>query len=276
MWGFVPTACRSFGDRGITPAASATQLGSGRRCMSGAGARAKARRKGIASSLQSSSRYDDGLPVKAVQIPSAVFIRSLGASATITSLTFCAAAAFQPALLANFSHPLYVALSSFFMGVSVAQFDGRQGRYPVVTVCISLLLRALVPITAAIMCRCFRFDQLTTAGFALLTVGPVSLSPLPAMNCAEMYVNFLAAVSRATYLSAFLSVPLCLYLSTFGAVKISAVFVLSLLSGPFLLGMGVYQNLSVPSAAILGRISLALSWLFLLPQLLSTVRLLSP
>mmetsp|Transcript_7601 Transcript_7601/g.23049 ORF Transcript_7601/g.23049 Transcript_7601/m.23049 type:complete len:244 (+) Transcript_7601:94-825(+) len=121
------------------------------------------------------------------------------------------------------------------------------------------------------MCRCFRFDQLTTAGFALLTVGPVSLSPLPAMNCAEMYVNFLAAVSRATYLSAFLSVPLCLYLSTFGAVKISAVFVLSLLSGPFLLGMGVYQNLSVPSAAILGRISLALSWLFLLPQLLSTV-----
>mmetsp|Transcript_17363 Transcript_17363/g.70441 ORF Transcript_17363/g.70441 Transcript_17363/m.70441 type:complete len:95 (-) Transcript_17363:1244-1528(-) len=60
--------------------------------------------------------------------------RFSGFIALIIAILCCSYAFWRPERVINIAHPVYIAFSSFFLGIFVSQFSSRVERFPVVTV----------------------------------------------------------------------------------------------------------------------------------------------
>lgn len=138
-----------------------------------------------------------------------------------------------------------------------------------------MILRLLIPFAAWLIGRCLRFDAATMAGFVLVGATPVGFSPLLAVASGHVYLELCAAVSCITSILAFLTIPAIIHAATAGASSTPPLLLFGLISFPFTLGMSWLKALPGRHAALLGRLSIYLTWLFSLPQLLTVVRNLS-
>ncbi|KAJ8907933.1 hypothetical protein NDN08_008036 [Rhodosorus marinus] len=203
--------------------------------------------------------------------PSTVFVRFSGFIALIVAIMCCSYAFWRPERVINIAHPVYIAFSSFFLGIFVSQFSSRVQRFPVVTLSISIFLKLIFPIAAIFVSRLYNFKTPETASLAVLSAGPVAFGPSVAIASRDMYLSYAIALCKLTYIAAFAFVPASVWLSTAGRATASPTFVGATVSLPFIAGLRVFRSVPVRHGGLLGRLSVFLSWMFCIPQTLTIV-----
>eukprot|EP00189_Rhodosorus_marinus_P004536 CAMPEP_0113973508 /NCGR_PEP_ID=MMETSP0011_2-20120614/14529_1 /TAXON_ID=101924 /ORGANISM="Rhodosorus marinus" /LENGTH=304 /DNA_ID=CAMNT_0000991519 /DNA_START=318 /DNA_END=1229 /DNA_ORIENTATION=- /assembly_acc=CAM_ASM_000156 len=166
----------------------------------------------------------------------------------------------RPERVINIAHPVYIAFSSFFLGIFVSQFSSRVERFPVVTLSISIFLKLIFPIAAIFVSRLYNFKTPETASLAVLSAGPVAFGPSVAIASRDMYLSYAISLCKLTYIVAFAFVPASVWLSTAGRATASPTFVGATVSLPFIAGLRVFKSIPVRHGVLLGRLSVFLSW----------------
>mmetsp|Transcript_17355 Transcript_17355/g.70387 ORF Transcript_17355/g.70387 Transcript_17355/m.70387 type:complete len:223 (-) Transcript_17355:775-1443(-) len=197
--------------------------------------------------------------------------RFSGFIALIIAILCCSYAFWRPERVINIAHPVYIAFSSFFLGIFVSQFSSRVERFPVVTLSISIFLKLIFPIAAIFVSRLYNFKTPETASLAVLSAGPVAFGPSVAIASRDMYLSYAISLCKLTYIVAFAFVPASVWLSTAGRATASPTFVGATVSLPFIAGLRVFKSIPVRHGVLLGRLSVFLSWIFCIPQTLTIV-----